>query len=414
MKKQSIVTSGKMISDDLLTEIFVRLPVKTLLRCKSVSKPWLSLISNSNFIKSHLKRTITTPGADQTILVFGRNNDSISPLNLDPPEIEPPLGFPFCRGDFPFHCYLEIVGCYNGIVCVCASHCPADPDIDIDCFAKNFFKRNDPNIYLWNPATKRSKLIPQTNLRPQKKSLMAIGFGFDPLCDDFKIVWVFNSYNEQSCPAYQLYSSDTKHFYAEVYSSNTNSWRKVESKLTDSFQYAYFDVFDVCVNGLLCCIGGSGMLTAFDLNKEVFTCGVWLPDKSSDSFYNRITEFNDSIAVITRNCKKNERKRKYAFNLWMLDDEACLRGAGPEASWTLGLTIDVDDSFPCVFGRFNCGDILLETDDKGWILCNSDRKEARDVPLSINIHRRIIKYNESLVSIVGSKQVNWNAHEDDS
>lgn len=58
--------------------------------------------------------------------------------------------------------------------------------------------------------------------------------------------------------------------------------------------------------------------------------------------------------------------------------------------------------------------ILLKTNDKGWLLYNSDTKEARNVPISINIHHRIIKYNESLVSIIGSKQVDGNAHEDNS
>ncbi|TXG70582.1 hypothetical protein EZV62_005517 [Acer yangbiense] len=37
-------------NDDLLTEILVRLPLKSLLRCKSVSKRWRSLISKYDFV----------------------------------------------------------------------------------------------------------------------------------------------------------------------------------------------------------------------------------------------------------------------------------------------------------------------------------------------------------------------------
>ncbi|KAK1383808.1 hypothetical protein POM88_021543 [Heracleum sosnowskyi] len=112
--------------------------------------------------------------------------------------------------------------------------------------------------------------------------------------------------------------------------------------------YLCFDVFEICVNGFLWCIESYGMRMALDLNKEVFTCGVQIPEKSSKSFNNRITDFNDCIDVITNNHKEN--KRNSIFNLWMLDGEACLRGAGVEATWTLRLTIDVDFSFLLIFG----------------------------------------------------------------
>ncbi|KAK1365265.1 hypothetical protein POM88_040826 [Heracleum sosnowskyi] len=120
----------------------------------------------------------------------------------------------------------------------------------------------------------------------------------------------------------------------------------------------------------------------FDLNKEVFKCGINLPvttfgtsledikDMGADA---RITDLNDSIAVIIYKNYKNNCK----MNLWMLDDEACFCKGGIEASWTLVLDIDLSLLVPFVHGYFISGDILLLHDDD-WCLYDPDTKELRD------------------------------------
>ncbi|GJZ94460.1 putative F-box domain-containing protein [Tanacetum coccineum] len=47
---------AELIPDDIYQNIFVRLDVRSLIRCKSVCKSWKSLISDSHFIKAHLNR----------------------------------------------------------------------------------------------------------------------------------------------------------------------------------------------------------------------------------------------------------------------------------------------------------------------------------------------------------------------
>lgn len=131
------------LTPDLINEILVRLPVKSLLCCKSVSKPWLSLISNPDFIKSHHKRIITTTGADQVLFVTERGT-SMTLLHLDSCEIGTTLG------DFSFIPYFKTVGCCNGIVCFW--HSPASGN-------------GGSCTYLWNPATKQAKMIPPFDLK---------------------------------------------------------------------------------------------------------------------------------------------------------------------------------------------------------------------------------------------------------
>lgn len=248
--------------------------------------------------------------------------------------------------------------------------------------------RNNPSTYLWNPATKHSKLIPPHFIRSNIMSF-AIGFGFDPIGNDLKVLRV-------------VYSLDMS-LSAEVCSANTNVWRKVDPRPTS---YPQYEGFDVCVNGFMCCVGSWGMI-AFDLDKEVFTCDIQIPEGSLDYC---ITDFNDSIAIIT----SKEEELNNIFKLWTLNDETCLHGGGVEASWTLMFMVDVDFPHRHVFGCLNSGDFLLFTDDDVCLLYDSRKKVARNIPFSIFMGKRnIIKYNESLVTIIGSKQVDWNALEQD-
>ncbi|XP_074376800.1 putative F-box protein At5g52610 [Apium graveolens] len=352
-----------MLTEDLISEILVKLPVKQLLRCKSVCKPWLSLISSPNFIKSHLNHTITAP----QILTSNSGRKSMSLLHLDSCEIDASLGEIF----FPFP---RTADCCNGIVCFW--HVP------------DFNRVQNPYIHLWNPATRQAKLIPQHNIHFDKITMLSIGFGFDPIGNDYKVVVLLTSFG--------------KPWTAEVYSANTNVWRRIKPNPTDLPSY---DEFDVCVNGFLCCVGTFGMM-AFDLNKEVFICRIKLPE---GHWPVRIIEFDDCVAVTA----SKEYDLFDVFNLWKLDDEACLRDSGIEASWTLMLSVDIGHPVGFVFGYFNSGDFLLCTeDDYTWILYNSDKKEARYVPVSLENYPTL-KYNESLVSITGFEQVNWHAWEDD-
>ncbi|KAK1372375.1 hypothetical protein POM88_028568 [Heracleum sosnowskyi] len=148
-------------------------------------------------------------------------------------------------------------------------------------------------------------------------------------------------------------------------------------------------------------------MLAFNLNKEVFTSDIQLPCKNCNS---RITDLNDCIACIY--AKESESNNK--IYMCKLDDEACLRYGGGKASWALMLNINVNFMFKYVYGYFNNGDLMLDTNDghRSLLLYNPHKNETRNVQFLIGFGRIIFKYNESLVSIT-SRQVNYNADEDD-
>ncbi|XP_074348663.1 F-box protein CPR1-like [Apium graveolens] len=371
----------EILTDDLINEILIRLPVKSILRCQLVSKTWFSLISNPNFVKSQLLQSIASSQANQTLVLNTEESDSsILLFHVNSRQIVADLNFPYSQGEFESVPDCIIVGSANGIVCV--SVAVSETPLDHNWLFSSFANRKT-NTYLWNPATKQSKVVPSFSISHDIRR-EALGFGFDPIDNDFKIVRVV------SPP-----------FSAEVYSSNRNVWQMVPKPL----DIPYDDFFDVCVNGFLCCTGMYGMM-AFDLNKEVLNCAIKFPVCTFDA---RIIEFNYTIAcIISMRGTSNDK-----INMWTLDDEACLRGGGVEASWTLMFTVGLDLSVQYVYSYFRTGDLLLRTDDDEWLLYDSDKKKARVVPISVYMHQ-IYKYTESLVSVPGFKQVNWNAGEDNN
>lgn len=352
------------LSEDLIYEILLRLPVKSLLRFKTVSKCWLHLISSQGFVDSYCTRPRSYPA--NTLIVHDKySNGWFSLLQLSPIPLMCDLPFPYSGCEFDES---RLVGSDRGIVCVTIFDNPRG-----NLFNKAFSSMS--KTYLWNPATKHYKLIPpNTGCYDDDTDNVALGFGFDPVDNDFKIIRVVNSPSQ-----------------SEVYSANLNAWRKVETKPAEIQHQCDFNG---CINGLLYWTGLRRILS-FDLSTEVFTCVTKLP---SESTHARVTDLNDSIVLIIGNGSNGKIK------LWTLDDGECLRRGGVvEASWTLMLSIDTDEPVHSIHSYFNSGDILLRSNIGNWLSYNSVNKKAIKVSNSI-CWGEIFKYTESLVSITGFQQ----------
>ncbi|XP_074352524.1 F-box/kelch-repeat protein At2g43270-like [Apium graveolens] len=292
--------AGKMLMENgMLSEVLSRLPVKSLLPCKSVSKAWFSLISSPVFIKSHLNRVINTRAADETLVghtcrlaeySFYDVDSSFALFQLGSAHHVPTLEFPHCPNNSQgVDRNASIIGCDAGIVCVSvdASNDTTDDD--------NIFVEH-ANLYLWNPATKRSKLIPPHPLYGDDITRVSLGFGFDHIDHDLKVVRFLSS---SVAP--------------EVYSATRNSWRSIKHIPTDIPIY----LFHACLHGFLFTFKINGMM-AFDLNKE------------------------------------------YKVEVWTLDDEACFGGSGEiNASWTMMFNIDLSEPLDYVEGVVNSVEFLI-------------------------------------------------------
>ncbi|KAK7243581.1 hypothetical protein RIF29_38386 [Crotalaria pallida] len=166
MEKKIRVEIGN-IPEELIIQILMRLPVKSLFRFKCVSKLYLSLITDPNFALSHLKlspaRLLYLPRnayASQTLSIDLEEDASLPHAPLNPSFLTP-------------NSFCDIKGSCRGFL---------------------LLRHSIKHLYLWNPSTNVHKPIPSL-LRHERETDFYVfgrpifyGFCYDPLKDDYLVV----------------------------------------------------------------------------------------------------------------------------------------------------------------------------------------------------------------------------------
>ncbi|TYI67497.1 hypothetical protein E1A91_D08G022000v1 [Gossypium mustelinum] len=186
------------LSHDLAIEILRGLSVKDLLRFQCVSKLWCSSINDSHFIKLHLSDSLKTITNHSLILRKSRY-DFVSVNVYDSPKTTQRLNHPLGEQK-KLH---KILGSCNGLLAL------------ID---------DDNRIFLWNPSTRKSQVLPSTEIDFSSASSFFprstyYGFGYDPISDDYKLVRMV-----------QLHGNNKGYLHSEakVYSLRSNCWRRIK------------------------------------------------------------------------------------------------------------------------------------------------------------------------------------------
>ncbi|XP_058767133.1 F-box/kelch-repeat protein At3g23880-like [Vicia villosa] len=190
---------------DVISEILARLPVKSLLQFRCVSKSWKSLISDPKFAKKHLNlsttRRLLCVSYDNPSYSFILNSYSLQSVFTD-------TNYNLTRFKFPVDVISEryshhLVGSCDGILCV--ANYRISPD----------FK---PLVILWNPSIRKYKELPQFENPAELYRLwlrMTYGFGYDHVSHDYKLL--------------VLYNSDIEHATrAKLYTLKADSWRTIQ------------------------------------------------------------------------------------------------------------------------------------------------------------------------------------------
>ncbi|KAL2489165.1 F-box/kelch-repeat protein [Forsythia ovata] len=187
-----------ILPQEIITEILLRLPVKSLLKFRCVSKLWLSLISTPGFMKTHLKISSNNNIYSHNNLIVGCSSDSLDlftcPLFDEIDENPSMETVPF---DYPLLdpvSKLRIVGSCNGLVCL--------------VLGLN-------TVIILNPATRKSRELPisSTNVFDTE-----YGFAYDESNDNYKVVesgWTIGDLDEFKT-------------HVRVYSSRTDSCRIIK------------------------------------------------------------------------------------------------------------------------------------------------------------------------------------------
>ncbi|XP_076891867.1 F-box/kelch-repeat protein At3g23880-like [Bidens hawaiensis] len=228
---------------EIILEILLRLPVESVLRCKSVCKSWYSLISDPHFVKCHLAISTRSNYYRQHRLVFNyteRNiikfdNSSVFSTNQgtriescnlhdvlydnsvnNALELDYPFKHPSKR--------VSIVGSCNGLVCI---------DVDKDV------------LYIWNPSTRISYRLPPTGTSRNRVGWYVLyGFGYDESTDDYKVVELYNRFIEP-CET-----------FIKIYSLKGGNWKNID---VCPHRYSFSDGHGKFCNGALHWAAGRGL-----------------------------------------------------------------------------------------------------------------------------------------------------------
>lgn len=308
---------------DVISEILSRLPVKSLLRFRCVGKSWCSLISDPQFIKTHLNRSLKSQ--TQVWGSFRYDKKGVYPLcQHGPPHLN---AMDYCcsnsrKIDFVREGesdYGSFLGSCRGLLCV-------DNYID-----------GELNLHLWNPSTRESKRIPEfilptTNSGRMRRDCVfgAFGFGYDDSNDDYKVVFYCNA------------KRDRLEAQVHVYSLRKNSWRRIRAYCCFSVDYAHPVYY---VNGVLHWMAWPSLdpgdprrsILSFNLAKETFL-EILQPNYGDGSWLWSIGVLEESLCVLSDNSE-------YRADVWVMKEY------GVELSWTKLLAISYAEN-PGLFRPF--------------------------------------------------------------
>lgn len=348
---------------DVIIDILCRLPAKSLLRFRTVSKQFYSLIDSKDFIDRHLhhqssRQKLLLCGKRLSLLSVDLNNSVDNAIRLD-------LPLENWRNRF------VVIGSCDGLIAL--------------------LNYDSDRIALWNVSTKKYHLLPQF-LR-DADDLMAGQhvYGFGRHADDYRLVRIANYFAvgvTEIC----------------MYSLKSNCWRMIDNFLPYS---SYFLCgVGVFVNGTFNWIGefmeiemrGKGFVVSFDLGSEVFR-ELSLPD-----VIERERGRGTNLRVLVLGgclCLIYGYRNQPMYDIWVMKEY------GVKDSWVKMYSFLYDEPtrppcFPHLMVYYNGGDkvISFEVHGRNVIWCDLEVGEPEIVKIN-RLPSYIIDvtvYVESLVS----------------
>ncbi|XP_059449046.1 F-box/kelch-repeat protein At3g23880-like [Corylus avellana] len=325
------------LPDEMVLDILQRLPVKSLVRFRCVSKSWNSLITSPAFIHSHLNRSIPNTPPHTIFIVRHCVSNPHRELEREPYKL---FAFDECGElDLPIKSRslknFRLIGSENGLMCFVG----------------------DKQFILWNPSIRKVVNLPEPCITTERYGRMPCNeaFGFDLRTNDYKIVRIAFPYS---------YSAMLGGPLVEVYSVSTGSWRI--SSATFPYSVTVTDWFNpkACLKGSIHFAGhirGYATVFSFDLRDELFREMI-LPKSmvplNTDIDVGIVTRvFKGSLALL---CYHKQATRRGCCSIWVMKEY------GVVDSWVQQFTIDIAGGIENVLGFSKNGHIILEARKIGW------------------------------------------------
>ncbi|KAF5823756.1 putative F-box domain-containing protein [Helianthus annuus] len=368
---------------EIQVEIIKRLPIRSLIRVRSVSKAWKCVIESSDFIAEY---TVHNHDQPQHLLikyhnVYGEETyDSIVEDDTFP-QNKVSLAVPLSV-DLLWNSY--VVGASCGLVCLFGFY-RYDDDAE--------YPPGEATAVLWNPSIRKSVAIPVPDVDGYDEA--TFGFGVCPATSDPKIVKITErKMKDVAC---------SSRWQVKVFSLSSGVWRNSFGNLSDSLADFMGPRSQVTIRGFYYWFGvgdaigsdtGFCFLISFDLTSEEFR-EIYLPNELAfhDSTGLHVFNLCDSLAVLQE---------------WLMDDiiEVWMMENGDSKSFTKVFTIDKPSyclSRPLEF-RWN-GELMMRMENntgdfEGLIAYDPFSEHINDLGIESQCHTlAVTSYTESLILI---------------
>ncbi|XP_059641858.1 putative F-box protein At3g16210 [Cornus florida] len=343
----------QLLPQDVIIEILSRLPVKSLLRARVVCKNWYTIIKNPSFVTKHFNHT------NNSGRLFVNRFDKTSQkfvFSLFPDQTlagSPPV-YQDVAADVLHYLW---VGACNGILCLCN-------------------RNNWKHFALWNPATREFKSLPvfPRSFPPNVASSQeTFGFGFDPITNDYKVVWIWNTLDDVMEMRYGPYQ-------VAVYTLSTDSWRYLDVALP--YSSIATPRSNTCINGVYHWFAihddGHPVILSFDMGIELFHEIRDIPSSKPPV----LVSYNNSLALMYYD--------RGPVNIWVMKEE---RG------WSKRFSVELPSAVRLPFGFWKNGQLITEIGDSHVVLYDPETREIKH--LGSPIWADCLVYRESLFTIKG-------------
>ncbi|XP_061999515.1 F-box/kelch-repeat protein At3g23880-like [Rosa rugosa] len=255
MKKKGNHGDGHLLPDDIIVEILIHVPVKTLIICSSVSRGWRHLIYGPQFSKTHFKLASEQKTLGQTLLLStGLVTQSFEVLETNLLSRVKNLTFPFKQKDQEA---IQLIGPCNGLVCAGQWS-----------FSNKIYR----SFSIWNPSTGFFSNLPEHPVRGSEgarnkgTTYEQYGFGYVSSIDGYKVVII-----RFVDAIASTVSSDKLSRKAAIFSVRNNFWKTIEAP--PHLQYLRQNsgaLLNETLHWVDMNLNDTTTITAFDLAKEEF------------------------------------------------------------------------------------------------------------------------------------------------
>ncbi|CAF2051116.1 hypothetical protein BRARA_I05090 [Brassica rapa] len=170
-------TAPSSLPNDVVEEIFIRLPVKTLIRFKSLSKQWNLRIKSHSFAEKHLKMASSYQVNHPSLMLFFPSPITSTEIEFHPFCLEGRRPLSHTQLSFPlgFLGWIHYSRSCDGLFCI----------------------QSSKSICVVNPATRWFRYLPLSGyqiLNPTYLPANLITAAAFVKAADYKLVWLYNSF----------------------------------------------------------------------------------------------------------------------------------------------------------------------------------------------------------------------------